>query len=67
MNTKTQYLPEYGELVSECARWGIRRTKAFELARRKLIQTFMIGRKRYVLIASLATLPTRIESSEIAP
>lgn len=65
MNPKTQNLPEYGELVRECARWGIRRTKAFDLARKNLIQTFLIGRKRYVWINSLASLPLRIKNPEI--
>ena len=54
--------PEYGELVAECARWGIRRTKAFELSRLKLIDTFSIGRKKYVMLESLATLPARLSA-----
>ncbi len=50
----------YSALIPECARWGIGRTKAFELVRRGLLETFTIGRKRYVLLESLASLPERL-------
>ena len=50
----------YGGLVDECARRGIGRTTAFELASKGLLDTFQIGRKRMVYIASLESLPTRL-------
>lgn len=51
----------FGPLVTECARRGIGRTVAFELARRGLIDTFVIGKKRMVKIASLESLPDRLQ------
>jgi len=50
----------FGPLVPECKRRGIAKTKAFELASRGLLDTFMIGRKRFVRIASLESLPDRL-------
>lgn len=50
----------FGPLVEECARRGIGRTVAFELARTKQIETFSIGRRRYVRLRSLETLPDRL-------
>lgn len=56
----TNSLPLYAALVPECARWGIGKTKAFELCRNKTLESFKIGRKRYVMIESLAKLPGRL-------
>lgn len=56
----TQATYGYGALVDECARRGIGRTTAFELASKGLLDTFQIGRKRMVYIASLESLPTRL-------
>lgn len=53
----------YGPLVIECKRRGIGRTLAYELARRGLIETFRLGSKRMVKIASLETLPDRLEEA----
>jgi hypothetical protein len=60
MNHDARCTPAYAEMVPECERWDICRTKAFEYARRGLIDTFTMGRKRYVYIASLAALPDRL-------
>jgi hypothetical protein len=57
---------DYGPLVDTCAAWGIRRNAAFELARRGLIDTFQIGRKRFVRIQSLRTLPDRLSQPDAA-
>ena len=54
--------PAYAEMVPECDRWDICRTEAFRLARLGLIDTFAIGRKRYVWIASLESLPARLRA-----
>ena len=56
--------PAYAAMVAECARWNICRTEAFRLARMGLLDTFAIGRKRYVWIASLESLPTRLRASQ---
>jgi len=55
----------YGLLVPECAKRNIQRTTAFRLAREGLIETFLIGRRRYVKIASLDSLPDRLPSTEM--
>lgn len=52
--------PLYGSLVEVCEQHGIRRTKAFELARKGLLETFCLGGKRYVYLDSVASLPARI-------
>ncbi len=54
----------FGLLVAECARRGIGRTTAFKLARERQLETFSIGRRRYVLIASLDSLPFRLNREE---
>lgn len=56
--------PKFAVMVEECKRWGIPRTSAFKLARLRLIETFLIGRKRYVLIDSLQSLPTRLRAMQ---
>jgi len=55
--------PGFAPMVQECLRWGICRTKAFELAKAGLIETFSVGRKRYVVIRSLEILPTRMKAA----
>jgi len=58
----------YGPLVETCAEYGVRRSRAHEYAQSGLIDTFTMGRKRYVWRASLDTLPERIAkvSKEVA-
>ncbi len=56
--------PTYGPLVTACAYHGISRTVAFDLARNGLLQTFLIGTRRYVLLESLRTLPERLAPNE---
>lgn len=51
---------EFGPMVETCAAWGIKRNAAFELAKAGLIDTFHIGRKTFVTIASLRALPQRL-------
>lgn len=59
MDTK-QDQRAFGPLVDECRARGIGRTVAFELAKDGLIETFNIGRRRYVKLDSLDTLPDRL-------
>lgn len=54
-----QYRPFRG-FVSECSKHDIGRTMAYELANSGLLETFTIGRKRFVYLDSLATLPQRL-------
>ena len=58
--------PGFGPLVSVCARYGIGRTLGFELARKGIIETFHVGGKRMVVIASLESLPERLRSAQQA-
>ncbi len=56
--------PTFGPLVETCKRYGINRTTAFRLAQEKLLETFLIGRKRFVYIASLESLPERLRAAQ---
>jgi hypothetical protein len=68
MNTPyTPALPaEFGPLVDTCAEYGIRRNQSFELVRDGLLDTFTIGKKRFVWRESLRTLPARLAQREAA-
>lgn len=50
----------FAPLVEACRDHGISRTVAFELAAKGHLDTFAIGRRRYVRLESLRTLPDRI-------
>lgn len=49
----------YGRMVPECRKRGIGRSKAYELEATGLIETFSIGRGKYVFLDTLDTLPQR--------
>lgn len=59
-NTETR--APYGPLVSTSATYGISRSVAFAMARAGVLETFRIGRRRYVYIASLDSLPERLQA-----
>lgn len=50
----------FGPLVEECNSRGIGRTVAFKLASEGTIKTFRIGRRRFVVLSSLDSLPERM-------
>lgn len=50
----------YGPLVDVCKAHGISRAKAFNYAREGLLETFLIGNRRYVYVKSVHTLPERL-------
>lgn len=52
----------YGRLVPEAHKRGIGRTKAYELEKAGLLETFSIGRAKFVYIDSLDSLPQRANS-----
>lgn len=52
--------PSYGLLTDVCKRYGISKTRAFDLARRKLLDSFMMNGRRYVWISSVESLPSRM-------
>lgn len=49
----------YGRMVPECRKRGIGRSKAYELESTDMIETFSIGRGKYVYLDSLDSLPQR--------
>jgi hypothetical protein len=55
MDTHANYIP----LIDGLRDFGISRTRGFELVKAGLLDTFTIGRRRYVLLDSLRTLPER--------
>ena len=57
---------DYRPFVQEVTRRGIGKTKAYELAKAGLIETFLIGRVRFVYLDSLATLPQRMAAQQDA-
>ena len=58
---ETEHIPRtFRALVPACAERDISRTVAFELARKGLIETFLLGKRRYCWIDSLDTLPQRM-------
>lgn len=50
----------FAPMVEECGKHGISRSVAFELAATGKLETFTIGRRRYVRLESLRTLPDRL-------
>jgi len=54
--------PAFAPLVPACATHGISRTVAFELSAAGLLDTFLIGKRRYVHMDSLRTLPDRLKA-----
>ena len=57
MNTNTQ--PNFVPLTEGLRAWGISRTRGWELVKAGLLDTFTLGRRRYVLLDSLRILPKR--------
>lgn len=57
---------DYRPFIPECNKRGIGKTTAYALANTGLLDTFLIGRKRFVYLDSLATLPERLKRQEQA-
>lgn len=51
---------EFRPFIPECARVGIGRSKAYQLADDGLLETVLIGRRRFVYLDSLYSLPQRV-------
>lgn len=62
--TVTEVEPTYGPMVETCAKFGIKRTWAYELADAGLIDTFRLKSRRFVMIESLRSLPMRVMEIE---
>ena len=64
---ETEHIPRrFRALVPACAERDISRTVAFELNRKGFLETFLLGKRRYVYIDSLDTLPARLAAAEAA-
>lgn len=64
--TNTSEAREFRPFIPEVTKYGIGRTTAYELADKGLIETFLIGRRRYVYLDSLTALPDRIKALQQA-
>lgn len=61
MDTKKPQRAAFRPLVDVCADHGIKRTRAFQLARDGLIDAFKIGRRTFCYVESVEQLPSRIK------
>lgn len=52
--------PTFGPFVETCKAFGINRSRAYELADAGLLETFNVGRNRFIKIESLKGLPDRL-------
>lgn len=55
---------DFGPFIPECGRRGIGKTKAYELANAGLLEVFHIGKRTYVYMDSLLTLPKRMAQAD---
>lgn len=58
--------PTFALLTESCAAHGISRSMAYKLIHDGLLDTFIIKRRRYVLLESLRTLPERLITQQVA-
>jgi hypothetical protein len=57
---KTKELREFAPFPAACINRGICKTVAYSLSNRGLLDTFKIGRRRYVYLDSLLTVADRV-------
>lgn len=62
MNNTSNSVP-YLPLLDAIRSVGIGKTKAYELMAQGLIETFLIGTKRYIVMASLYDLPNKLAAA----
>ena len=65
-STSDQVERDYRPFIQECTKRGIGKTTAYELANSGDLDTFLIGRKRFVYLDSLAKLPERLKAKQAA-
>ena len=56
--------PKYQRLTTACAAYGIKRSYAFKLMKLGFLDTFTIGKSRFVYIESLRSLPERLAAND---
>lgn len=66
MNANTETKPTFLPFVETCEEHGISRTAAYRLADKGMLETFSLGRRRYVVTESLRTLPERMRQQAAA-
>ena len=54
---------EFRPFIPECNKVGIGRSKAYELANAGILETVSIGRRRFVYLDSLYSLPQRLSDA----
>jgi hypothetical protein len=64
MNADEQ--PTFYPLVKYCAAHGICRSVAFDLAATGILDTFLIGNRRYVMLDSVKALPQTVRQRQLA-
>ena len=62
--SKPTITPDFLPFVEACSANRISRTVAYELANAGLLETFTIGRRRYVKVESLRSLPERLAQAK---
>ena len=62
--SKTTIEPTFAPFIEACRVHGIGKTKAYELVEAGLLETFLIGTTRYVVLESMRTLPERMKRGE---
>lgn len=55
--------PAFAPFIPTARKWGLGRSKAIELANAGLLETFLIGRRRFIYLRSLRELPKRLAES----
>ena len=61
----TEINPSYAPLVEACRAHGISRTVSFGLCKQGMLHNFQIGKRRYVYLESLRTLPERLSARSV--
>jgi hypothetical protein len=64
---KTKELREFAPFPAACINRGICKTVAYDLSNRGLLDTFKIGRRRYVYLDSLLTVADRVDGYNELP
>jgi hypothetical protein len=60
---ETNDLRDYGPFVKECAKRGIGKSKAYQLANDGFLATDYVGKTRVVYLDSLLSLPQRLKEA----
>lgn len=58
-NTSPQIAPKFVPLIAGLRAFGIGRSRGWQLLNAGLIETFLIGNRRFVMVESLQSLPER--------